>query len=239
VVHEGQAGGGLCGSARDRGALGALEPPSAYIDDLGRDDPAAEVAGGGRLSLHRTAQKMAVSPLHHAEAAGGHARVQSQDQRFVAQVSPRPGCLLGRGQGPGGGRGVGILLGEVRRQAPDLPAAHPELRRAASAVLVQRSQDQATAGGRGLGADVHRPDGTTYSAERVPSYSLLWAACDVQSQEGEGVTHRVDGGAGSADQGDVSYRGAEDLPGSRAGQYGPCPLPLSSGWGGGRGVGGG
>src|SRR4029434_2376695 len=84
---------------------------------------------------------------------------------------------------------------------------------------VQRSQDQATAGGRGLGADVHRADGPTYSAERVPSYSLLWAACHVQSQEGEGVTHRVDGGAGSADQGDVSYRGAEDLPCATGGQF--------------------
>ena len=34
----------------------------------------------------------------------------------------------------------------------------------------------------------------------------------VQSQEGEGVAHSVDGGAGSADQGDVSHCGAEDLP---------------------------
>src|SRR4029434_9056289 len=146
-------------------------------------------------------------------------RVQSQDQRLVAQVSARPGRLLGRGQGPGGWRGVGVLLGEIRRQSPDLPAAHPELRRAASAVLVQRSQDQATAGGRGLGADLHRSDGKTYSAERVPSYSLLWAACHGQSQEGEGGAHRVDGGTGSADQGDVSYRGAEDLPCATGGQF--------------------
>src|SRR5262249_7753835 len=93
--------------------------------------------------------------------------------------------------------------GEIRRQSPDLPAAYPELRRAAGAVLVQRSQDQATAGGRGLGADLHRSDGPTYSTERVPSHALLWAACDVQSQEGEGVAHHVDGGTGSADQGDV------------------------------------
>src|SRR5215468_8116031 len=53
---------------------------------------------------------------------------------------------------------------------------------------------------------------------RVPSYALLWAACHVQSQEGEGVTYRVNGGAGSADQGDVSHRGAEDLSRARAGQ---------------------
>src|SRR4029434_10952770 len=146
-------------------------------------------------------------------------RVQSQDQRLVAQVSARPGRLLGRGQGSGGWRGVGILLGEIRRQSADLPAAHPELRRAHGAALIHRAQDKATAGGRGLGSDVHRADGTTYSAERVPSYSLLWAACHVQSQEGEGVTHRVDGGAGSADQGDVSYRGAEDLPCATGGQF--------------------
>src|SRR5262249_58764066 len=97
--------------------------------------------------------------------------------RFVAQVSPRPSRLLGRGQGSGGWRGVGILLGEIRRQSPDFPAAPAELRRAAGAVLVQRSQDQATAGGRGLGADLHRADGPTYSAERVLPHSLLWAAC--------------------------------------------------------------
>ena len=150
----------------------------------------------------------------------GTRAIKDQDRRLVAQVSPRPGRLLGRGQGPGGWRGVGVLLGEIRRQSPDLPAAHPELRRAAGAVLVQRSQDQATAGGRGLGADVHRSDGATYSAERVSSHSLLWAACHVQGQEGEGGAHRVDGGAGSADQGDVSHRGAEDLSRARAGQYG-------------------
>jgi hypothetical protein len=48
----------------------------------------------------------------------------------------------------------------------------------------------------------------------------LWSPCHVQGQEGEGGAHSVDGGAGSVDQGDVSYRGAEDLPRSRAGQYG-------------------
>src|SRR5262249_55931552 len=93
------------------------------------------------------------------------------------------GCF-GRGQVPAWGRGVGVLLGKIRRQPSDLPAAHPALRRAAGAVLVQRSQDQATAGGRGLSTDLHRADGPTYSAERVPSHSLLWAACHVQSQEG-------------------------------------------------------
>src|SRR5262249_3221171 len=63
VVHEGQAGGGLRGRAGDRGALGALEPASAYPDDLGWDDPAAAVAGGGLLPLHGVAQEMAVSSL--------------------------------------------------------------------------------------------------------------------------------------------------------------------------------
>src|SRR5215831_2474073 len=62
--------------------------------------------------------------------------------------------------------------------------------------------------------------GATYSAKRVPSYSLLWAACYVQGQEGEGGAHRTDGGAGAVDQGDLSHRGAEDLSRSRAGQYG-------------------
>jgi len=40
-------------------------------------------------------------------------------------------------------------------------------------------------------------------------HPLLWSPCHVQGQEGEGGTHRVDGGAGSVDQGDVSYPGAE------------------------------
>jgi len=120
-------------------------------------------------------------------------------------------AYLEEGKVPAGGEGLAYYLAKYV-VSPDLPAAHPELRRAAGAVRVQRSQDQATAGGRGLGADLHRADGTTYSAERVPSYSLLWAACHVQSQEGEGVAHRVDGGTGSADQGNVSHRGAEDLP---------------------------
>src|SRR5438876_9056393 len=86
----------------------------------GRDDPAAEVAGGGLLPLHRIAQEVAVSPLHYAEAAGGHARAQRQDRRLVAQVSSRPGRLLGRGQGPGGWRGIGVLFGEIRGESPDL-----------------------------------------------------------------------------------------------------------------------
>src|SRR5436190_19185851 len=46
MVHEGQAGSGLRGGAGDRGAIWSLEPPSAYPDDLGRGDPAAEMAGG-------------------------------------------------------------------------------------------------------------------------------------------------------------------------------------------------
>src|SRR5207244_3740069 len=122
----------------------------------------------------------------------GHARAQRQDRRLVAQVSPWSGSLLGRGQGPGWWRGVGVLPREIRRESPDLLATHAELRWSAGALLVQRSQDQATAGGRGLGADVHRSDGTTYSAERVSPHSLLWAACHVQGQEGEGGAHSVD-----------------------------------------------
>src|SRR5215471_8115459 len=161
VVHEGQAGGGVCGGAGDRGALGALEPPSAYPDDLGRGDPTAEVAGGGLLPLQGAAQEMAVSPLHHAEAAGGHARAQRQDRRLVAQVSSRPGRLLGRGEGPGG--------------------------------------------------DVYRADGATYSTKGVSPHAVLWAACHVQGQEGQGRAHSADGGAGAVDQGDLSHRGAEDL----------------------------
>src|SRR6267143_29825 len=131
VVHESQSGGGLRGGPGDCGALGALEPASAYPDDLGGPDTAEALAGGGLLSLYGLAQEVAVSPLHHAEAAGGYARDQRPDRRLVAQVSPRPGCLLGRGEGPGGWRGVGVLLGEIRRQPPDLSAAHPELRRTA------------------------------------------------------------------------------------------------------------
>src|SRR6266487_5678831 len=53
--------------------------------------------------------------------------------------------------------------------------------------------------------------GATYSAQRVPSHPLLWAAGHVQSQEGEGGAHRVDGGAGSVNQRDVSYHGAANL----------------------------
>src|SRR4029434_8458292 len=136
VVHESQTGGGLRGGPGDCGALGALEPASAYPHDLGGHDTAEAMAGGGLLSLSGIAQKVAVSSLHHAEAAGGHARAQSQDRRLVAQVSSWLGRLLGRGEGPGGWRGVGVLLGEIRRQSPDFPAAHPELRRAAGAVLV-------------------------------------------------------------------------------------------------------
>src|SRR6266705_4859917 len=136
MVHEGQAGSGLRGGAGDRGALWSLEPPSAYPDDLGRGDPAAEMAGGGLLSLHGVAQEVAVLPLHHAEAAGGHARDQSQDRRLMAQVSPRSRGLLGRGEGPGWRRGVGILFGEIRRQSSDLPPTHPELRWATGAILV-------------------------------------------------------------------------------------------------------
>src|SRR5215475_10811717 len=167
------------GGAGDRGALRALEPASAYPDDLGEHDAAEAMAGGGLLSLYGLAQEVAVSPLHHAQAASGHARAQSQDRRLVAQVSPRPRRLFGRGEGPSGRRGVSVLLGEIRRQSSDFPAAHPALRRAAGAVLVQRSQDQATAGGRGLGTDVHWADGATYPAQRVPSHPLLWPACHV------------------------------------------------------------
>src|SRR5438128_12370078 len=136
MVHEGQAGSGLRGGAGDRGAIWSLEPPSAYPDDLGRGDPAAEMAGGGLLSLHGVAQEVAVLPLHHAEAAGGHARDQSQDRRLVAQVWLGLSGILGGGQGPGWRRGVGVLPGEIRRQSPDLPPTHPELRWPAGALLV-------------------------------------------------------------------------------------------------------
>src|SRR6266446_2725495 len=61
--------------------------------------------------------------------------------------------------------------------------------------------------------------GATYSAERVSPHSLLWAACHMQGQEGEGSAHSVDGSARSVDSGDVSHCGAEDLPRSRACQY--------------------
>src|SRR5215510_12797545 len=101
VVHEGQTGGRLRGGAGDRGALGALESASAYPDDLGRGDPTAAMAGGGLLSLSGVAQEMAVLSLHHAEAAGGHARDQRQDRHLMAQVSPWSRGLLGRGEGPG------------------------------------------------------------------------------------------------------------------------------------------
>src|SRR6266446_3384295 len=43
--------------------------------------------------------------------------------------------------------------------------------------------------------------GATYAAERFSPHSLLWSACHVQGQEGEGGAHLVDGGAGSVDQG--------------------------------------
>ena len=52
------------------------------------------------------------------------------------KYTPRPGGLLGRGEGPGGRRGVGVLLGEIRRESPDLPPTYPELRWAAGALLV-------------------------------------------------------------------------------------------------------
>src|SRR5215831_4254275 len=136
VVHEGQTGGRLRGGPGDRGALGALESASAYPDDLGRGDPTAAVAGGGLLSLSGVAQEVAVLPLHHAEAAGGPPPDQSHDRRLMAHESPRSRGLLGRGEGPGWRRGVGILFGEIRRQPPDLPPTHPELRWAAGAVLV-------------------------------------------------------------------------------------------------------
>src|SRR5262249_39129323 len=53
--------------------------------------------------------------------------------------------------------------------------------------------------------------GTTYSTERVPSYTLLWVACHVQGQESEGGTRRGDGSARSVDQGHVSQRSAQAL----------------------------
>src|SRR5216683_2572448 len=136
VVHEGQAGGGLRGGAGDRGASGSLESASPYPDDLGRGDPTAAVAGGGLLSLSGVAQEVAVLPLHHAEAAGGDARDQSQDRRLVAHVWPGLSGILGGGQGPGWRRGVGVLPGEIRRQSPDLPPTHPERRWSAGALLV-------------------------------------------------------------------------------------------------------
>src|SRR2546427_12792049 len=103
MVQEGQAGGGLRGGAGDSGAIWSLEPASAYPDDLGRGDPAAEVAGGGLLSLLGVAQEGAVSPLHYAEAAGGGASDQRKHQRLVAQGDPGLSGGLGGGQGVGGG----------------------------------------------------------------------------------------------------------------------------------------
>src|SRR6266849_82297 len=144
----------------------------------------------------------------------------------MAQVSPRLGRLLGRGQGASGRGRLGVLPGEIRRESPDLLATHSELRWSARTILVQRSQDQAASGGRGLGADVHRADGATYTAERVSSHSLLWSACHVQGQEGEGGAHSADGGPRSVDQGDLSHRGAEDLSRSCAGQYGARSVAL-------------
>src|SRR5262245_50492104 len=178
------------------------------------------MAGGGLRSLDGVAPEGAVSPVHAAEAAGGHARDQSHERRLMAPVSPRSRGLLGSGEGPGWRRGVGILGGHIRRQSPALPPTHPERRWATGALLVERSQDQATAGGRGRGADVQWADGAAYAAERVPSPSLLWSPGHVPGQAGEDEAHRADGGAGSVDQGDLSHGGAEDLSRSRAGPYG-------------------
>ena len=120
-------------------------------------------------------------------------------------------AYLEEGKGPAGGEGLACYLAKYVVSPPI------SLRRILSydgqrVRYWYNDQDQATAGGRGLGADVHWADGATYSAERVPSHPLLWAACHVQSQEGEGGAHRVDGGAGSVNQGDVSYHGAANLP---------------------------
>src|SRR5262249_21841373 len=125
--HESQTGGGLRSGPGDRGALGALAPASAYPDDLGRGDTTAAMAGGGLLSLYGLAQKVAVPPLHHAEAASRHARDESQDRRLVAEICPGLGGMLGGRQGPGGRRGVGVLPSEIRRESPDLPPPYPEL----------------------------------------------------------------------------------------------------------------
>src|SRR5882672_7095333 len=114
----------------------AIEPASAYRDDLRRGDTAAEVARSGLLPLQGVAQEVAISPLHHAEAAGGHASDQSQDRRLVAQVCPGLGGVLGGGEGASWRGRLGVLPGEIRGESPDLLATHPELRWAASAVLV-------------------------------------------------------------------------------------------------------
>src|SRR5882762_5792392 len=90
-----EAGGRLCGGTGDRGARWPLEPASASHHDLGGDDAAEAMAGGRLLSLHSAAQKVAVSPLHHAEAAGGDARDQRQDRRLVAQVYQGLSGVLG------------------------------------------------------------------------------------------------------------------------------------------------
>src|SRR5262249_9007426 len=124
------------GGLGDRGALGALAPASAYPDDLRGHDTAEAMAGGGLLPLQGAAQKMAISPLHHAEAAGGDARDQRQDRRLVAQVCPGLGGVLGGRQGPGRRRGVRVLPGEICRESPALPATYPELSWAAGALLV-------------------------------------------------------------------------------------------------------
>src|SRR5215471_11201196 len=127
VVHEGQAGGGLRGGPRDRGALGALESASAYPDDLGGHDTAEAMARGGLLPLQGAPQEMAISSLYHAEAAGGHARDESHDRRLVAQIYPGLGGVLGGRQSPGGRRGVGVLPREIRRESPALPPPYPAL----------------------------------------------------------------------------------------------------------------
>src|SRR5262249_44004829 len=68
VVHESQAGGRLRGGLGDCGAFGALEPASAYPDDLGGHDTAEAMAGGRLLPLHGVAQEMAISPVHDGKA---------------------------------------------------------------------------------------------------------------------------------------------------------------------------
>jgi len=184
-------------------SLGALEPASAYPHDLGGDDAAEALAGGGLFSLYGLAQEVAVSPLHHGEAAGGHARDQSQDRRLWRKYPRGLVAYLEEGKVPAGGEGLAYYLAKYVVSPPISLRRILSYDRAAGAVRVQRSQDQAT--------QEEEVSALTFIGRMVqpilPKGSIVFvimAACHVQSQEGEGVAHRVDGGTGSADQG--TYR---------------------------------
>jgi hypothetical protein len=88
-----------------------------------------------------------------------------------------PGCpglsgVLGGGQGVSGRGRLSVFLGAIRGESPDLPPPHPERRWATGAVVGERSPDQATSGGRGLGADGAWSDGAPHAADRVAPHPL-------------------------------------------------------------------